>query len=85
MINFIRRLVRRVKRVCLDCGAVPVEGTLRCRECSLILVGDFDDTSAEPVEIIIDGPVYFEEDEDQHWCESCQKEHGFRCPNNRLH
>jgi hypothetical protein len=61
VIQFIRRVVRRVKRVCLSCGVVPVKGTPHCWECSLASIADFDDTSIEPVEIYVDGPVYFDD------------------------
>ncbi len=60
MINVLLRLVRRVRRVCIDCGVVPEESTRRCHACSLIQVADFDDTSTPPVEVPFEGPAYFD-------------------------
>ncbi len=62
MIQTILRAIRRVRRVCIDCGAVPDMGARRCHACSLIQVADFDDTSTPAVEVSIEGPAYFDDE-----------------------
>ena len=50
MIALIKRLVRHLRGTCLTCGAQPLEGCDHCWDCSLQIVGDWDETKAANLE-----------------------------------
>ena len=60
MINALLRVVRRVRKLCVDCGVAPEDGARRCHACSLTQVADFDNTDTPEVEVPFEGPAYFD-------------------------
>jgi len=50
VITLIKRLVRHLRGTCLTCGVPPMEGCAHCWDCSLRIVGDWDETKAADLE-----------------------------------
>ena len=61
--KWIKRLVRRIKGVCRECGDTPVKGTPMCWACSLNIIEDYDETLCELVVTLTEKPSYFEDDD----------------------
>ena len=62
--RWVRKWYRRIRRVCLHCGDVPIpKGDPKiCWDCSLTLIGDFDELMRELREQLDNKPLYFEDE-----------------------
>jgi hypothetical protein len=66
----IKKLWRKLTRMCLECGdvSIPKGDPNVCWNCSLTIIGDFDETTAELMselhDVLDKTPLYFE-DEDE--------------------